>query len=179
MKYRTLCLIALAFALIGCEEEGPLVQYDRPLTSPGGQFSLLPPAVQNTVRAEAGAAEIDDISSERHGGSTVYKFHFKETLIYPPLYVASDGSVLTPDLQVAVGATAESIAVSTGAGSNGIKLDALPKNVVNTIRSQAPTAAVDFVQKTTSGSQVFYEVFFTDPEHHPRLLISEDGTLVR
>lgn len=156
-----------------------MVRYDRPLTSPGGQFSLLPPAVQNSVRAQAGAAEIDAISTEKYQGSTIYKFHFKNTLVYPTLYVAPDGSVLTPDFRVAVGATAESIAVSTGAGSNGIKLDALPQNVVSTIRSQAPTAAVDTVYRTAYGSQTIYEVFFKDPAHNPNLLISEDGRVLK
>lgn len=179
MRYYSLCLIAMAVLISGCAEQETVVRYDRPLTSPGGQFSLLPPAVQNSVRAQAGAAEIDAISSEQHEGSTIYKFHFKNTLVYPTLYIASDGSVLTPDLRVAVGATAESIAVSTGAGSNGIKLDALPRNVVSTIRSQAPTAAVDAVYRTAFGSQTIYEVFFKDPEQHPNLLISEDGRVLK
>lgn len=179
MRYSFLCLIALAALLSGCIEEEPVVRYDRPLTSPGGQFSLLPPAVQNSVRAQAGAAEIDAISTEEYQGSTIYKFHFKNTLVYPTLYVAPDGSVLTSDLRVAVGATAESIAVSTGAGSNGVKLDALPQNVVSTIRSRAPTAAVDSVYRTASGNETIYEVLFKDPEHHPSLLISEDGRVVK
>lgn len=178
MNNRFLWLIPIAAILIGCEEQRPLVEYNRPLTSPGGIFSTLPPTVQNSVRAQAGAAEIDSITTFPHAGSTIYRFHFKESEIYPPLLIAADGSVLTPDLQVAVGATEESIEASTGFGSNGVKLDALPQNVVKTIRSQAPTAQVDSVHRLAMDNGTVYEVFFMDPAHHPKMFISEDGTVL-
>lgn len=180
MKTHSLCLMVLAAMLFaGCAEQAPLVRYDRPLTSPGGEFSRLPPVVQNSVRAQAGAAEIEAITKETSGGATIYVFHFKNVGLNPPLYVASDGSVLTSDLQVAVGVTADAIEASTGFGSNGVKLQDLPVRVVTTIRSQAPTAEVDSVQKITEGTDVFYEVFFKHPEFHPTILVADDGRVVQ
>lgn len=179
MKLRSLFFLTLGGLLAGCASEPATLTYHAPLTSPGGRFSTLPPAVQNSVRAQVGSAEIDSISKETSGDSRIYIFHFENSWVFPTLYVASDGSVLTPDLQVAVGATQDTIEASTAHVAGRVKLDALPVNVVNTIRSQAPTAEVDSVQRITANSDTFYDVFFKDPDHHPRLLISEDGRVVR
>jgi hypothetical protein len=179
MKTYSLSLIGLAAFLAGCVEQHPLMVYDQPLTSPGGQFSRLSPVVQNSVRAQVGMAEIEAISKETSGGSTIYVFHFMNPAVYPPLYVAADGSVLTSNLDVAVGVTAEAIQASTGFGSNGIKLSDLPVMVVTTIRSQAPTAEVASVQKIAEENQVYYEVFFKHPDVHPKLLIADDGSVLR
>ncbi len=179
MKFHTLCILALAAFLSGCAEEGPEVTYQQPLISPGGQFASLPPAVQNSVRAEAGSAEIENISRHVNGDARIYEVHFKNALMYPPLFLASDGSVLAPDLTVAVGASEDTIEASTASAASGVKMDELPPNVVRTIHSQAPTAEVDVINRLTSGSDVFYDVFFKDPAHHPALLISDDGRLAR
>jgi len=37
----------------------------------------------------------------------VYKVYFRNHELFPPLYVAADGSLLNPDLSVAAGATAD------------------------------------------------------------------------
>jgi hypothetical protein len=176
MKTYFLWIVALAAALCGCASDEPQMAYQHPLTSPGGVFSTLPPAVQNTVRAEAGMAEISSISKEAAPG--VYEFRFRNPDIYPTLYVASDGSVLTSNLQVAVGASEDTIAASTGSATSGIKLDDLPPNVVGTIRHQAPTAEVAATSRLTSEGVVFYDVSFTDPVHNPKLIIRDDGTLI-
>ena len=179
MKTYSLYLIGLAAILAGCVDQTPLTVYDRPLTSPGGQFSKLSPVVQNSVRAQAGMAEIEAISKETSGGSTIYVFHFKNAAVYPPLYVASDGSVLTSNLDVAVGVSADAIEASTGFGSNGIKLQDLPVLVLAKIRSQAPAAEVDSVQKLTEGPDVYYEVYFKHPGAHPTILIADDGRVIQ
>lgn len=179
MKFQSLFFLALGGLLAGCASETPTMTYHLPLNSPGGKFSTLPPAVQNSVRAQVGSAEIDKISKETSGDSRIYIFHFVNAQVFPTLYVASDGSVLTPDLQVAVGATQDTIEASTARVSSGIKFDTLPVDVVNSIRNHAPTSEVDSVQRITAGSDTFYDVFFKDPGHHPRLLISEDGKVVR
>jgi hypothetical protein len=172
-------LLGLGTFLAGCAEQTPVTVYQQPLTSPGGEFSRLSPVVQNSVRAQAGMAEIERIEKETSGGSTIYVFHFKNIFVYPPLYVAADGSVLTSNLDVAVGVSADAIQASTGFGSNGIKLSDLPVLVVTTIRSHAPTAQVESVQKISDENGVAYEVFFRQPEHHPRLLIADDGTVLK
>lgn len=179
MKTNPICLIGLAAILAGCAEQRPITEYYQPLTSPGGEFSKLSPVVQNSVRAQAGMAEIDGISKETSDGSTIYVFHFKNAAVYPPLYVAADGSVLTSNLDVAVGVSADAIEASTGFGSNGVKLQDLPVLVLTSIRSRAPTAEVESVQKIAEGDQVYYEVFFKHPELHSTLLVADDGRVVK
>jgi len=178
MKMHSLWFIAIAAALCGCAEEAPIT-YQEPLTSPGGVFSTLPPAVQNSVRAEAGSAEIVSVSKDNSGGSAIYQFQFRNSDVYPPLYVASDGSVLTSNLTVAVGASEDTIAASTGSEVSGVRMDDLPPNVVLTIRHQAPTAEVDAISRLTSNGDVFYNVSFKDPVHHAKLLIRDNGKLVQ
>ncbi len=179
MKFYSLWIVVLAALLSGCAEEGPEITYQQPLISPGGQFATLPPAVQNSVRAESGSAEIENISRTTNGDTRIYEIHFKDTLMYPPLFLTSDGSVLAPDFTVAVGASEDTIEASTASAASGVKLDELPPNVVRTIHSQAPTAEVDTINRLTSGNDVFYDVLFKDPGHHPALLISDDGRLAR
>jgi hypothetical protein len=179
MKMHSFWFVAVACAFCGCASEPAVVDYQEPLTSPGGEFSKLPPTVQNSVRAEAGMAEIHDISKARIGPETVYEFRFMNQEEFPPLYVASDGSVLTSNLTVAVGASEDTIEASTGSGTSSIKMDDLPLKVVEMIRRSAPTAEVDSISRLTSSGEVFYDVSFKDPVHHPKLLIRDDGRLIK
>jgi hypothetical protein len=176
MKIYTLWFVAVAVALCGCVEEQPF-SYQQPLNSPGGVFATLPPAVQNSVRAQVGMAEIESISKE--AAPRVYEFRFRNSDVYPPLYVAPDGSVLNPDLTVAVGASEDSIAASTGSEASGLKMDDLPPEVVQSIRHQAPTAEVDSISRLTSNGGVFYDVTFKDPANHPKIMIRDDGKVFR
>ncbi len=178
MKIHYLFVIATAGVLLcGCVAEHP-ISYVEPLTSPGGQFSKLPPAVQNSVRAEAGMAEISYISRSDTNGSPLYTFYFKNAETFQPLHVTSDGSVLRSDMTVAVGATAETIEASTGSGVGGVRMGDLPPNVVVTIRHSAPTSVVASISRLTSEGDVFYEVAFEDPANHPPLVIRDDGHLL-
>jgi hypothetical protein len=178
MKIHSLSMVALACVLCGCASE-PIAAYHAPLLSPGGKFSKLPPTVQNSVRAEAGMAEIEDILKRRTANATYYEVTFRNPDVNPPLYLAADGSVLSPDLQVVVGATEDTIEASTGSGVSSLKFDDLPINVVQTIRHSAPTAEVNSVTRLNSGGDVYYDVTFKDPGNHPRLLIRDDGRLVK
>ena len=176
MKLHPLWLVAIAAGLCGCAEDRPIT-YRQPLNSPGGVFSTLPPAVQNSVRAEAGMAEIASISKE--AAPRVYEIRFRNSEVYPPLYVAADGSVLTSNLTVAVGATEDTIAVSTGSEASGLKMDDLPPEVVTSIRHRAPTGEVDSISRLLSDGKIYYNVTFKDPAYHPKLVIREDGRIVQ
>ncbi len=178
MKTHALWFVAIAAALCGCAEP-PIVSYTQPLTSPGGQFATLPPAVQNSVRAEAGMAEIESVTKTGESASGAYEIRFRNAAVYPPLYLASDGSVLNSDMTVAVGASEDTIAASTGSASSGVKTDDLPPSVITTIRHQAPTAEVDSISRVNSGDELFYSVTFKDPALHHPLLIRDDGHLMQ
>lgn len=178
MKKHALWFVAIAVALCGCAEP-PAMSYTQPLTSPGGEFATLPPAVQNSVRAEAGMGEILHITKPGESASGVYEIRFRNAALYPPLYLASDGSVLTSNMTVAVGASEDTIAASTGSESSGVKTDDLPPNVIVTIRHQAPTAEVDSISRVNSGNEVYYNVTFKEPTLHHPLLVRDDGHLMQ
>src|SRR6185436_6481136 len=103
--------------------------YHKPLNSPGEKFAGLPPAVQNTIRAETGSAVIEDILKDTSSGLVVYRVDFVNSNLWPPLFIARAGSVLNPDLTVAVGAGDDAIGVSKGSAIS-LKPSDLPPNVM-------------------------------------------------
>ena len=143
--------------------------YNKPLTSLGAKFGALPSAVQSTVLAQAGGADIVDAVREIRSGHVVYKVTFREPEIYPTLLVAPDGSVLNPDLTVAVNAV-------QGAK---IKITDVPAPVVKVIDEKGPTTGPAVIQKETWGDRTVYVVSFKDEAHYPRLFIAADGTLLQ
>ena len=57
-------------------------------------FAELPPAIQRTIRAETGGVPIRDIQKNSNNDQVVYRVLFQNALLFPPLYIAADGSVL-------------------------------------------------------------------------------------
>ena len=106
---------ALAFALgiflSGCANQSSREKshtvYTRPLLSEGAVFGLLPPVIQNTVRAQVGSAEILSIQRVSEHTPLVYRLDFRRHELYPPLFVREDGAVLNPDMSVAVESAAQ------------------------------------------------------------------------
>jgi hypothetical protein len=158
------------------QEEMKPTPYRLPLISIGAKFSGLPPAVQNTIRAEVGTLTMTDIVKDTGSGKTVYQIYFANAELFPPLYIAPDGSVLNPDLTVAVAAPEEHIGVST-AGA-GLQPSDLPPEVLRTIQSKAPSGEIARIFKETWGNQAVYIVSFKDPAHNPKLYVASDGTMV-
>jgi hypothetical protein len=183
---KLLLLICLVSGLLlGCVSEKRTktargsYPYLYPLSSPGTKFGGLPPAVQHTIRAQTGAADMYDILKLTEADETVYAVVFSDEKLFPPLYVKSDGSVLYPDLVVAVGAPGTEFGAMSGGAISGVKLSDLPINVVNTIQQKAPTAEVAFINRVKMDDKVFYEVSFKDGKANPKMLVAEDGTFVR
>ncbi len=174
------CALVLIALVLGCASRQPQTAaypYEHPLASPGAQLGGLPPAVQNTIRAQVGGADIYQITKANRADETVYEITFQQPDRYPPLYVAADGSVLYPDLRVAVGAPVDTFGAVSGGASGGVKFSDLPVNVAKTIQQKAPTAEVAFINKVTINNKIFYEVRFKD-ERQPQMFIAEDGTLL-
>jgi hypothetical protein len=143
--------------------------YTKPLTSPGAKFGALPPPVQRTVLAEAGPAELVDAVRDTGSGKVVYKIYFRDSEVFPPLYVAPDGSVLNPDLTVAVPAVL---------GTRVNPAD-VPPAVSKAIPEHAPSAEVENIYKEMWGGRPVYVVVFKDSAHNPRLLVGADGRIVQ
>ena len=174
MKLSLLAVAALTLALVGCstptnETSHPYAtRYHKPLTSQGAKFGALPTVVQRTVLAEAGPEEIVDAVRDTSSGRVVYKIYFKDAEIFPPLFVAPDGSVLNPDLTVAV---------SAHQGTR-LRLSEVPVKVIKAIPERAPSAEVAHISTESWGGRTVYVVTFKDEAHNPKLLLAEDGTVV-
>jgi hypothetical protein len=175
MRLHVFGAVLLGVLLCGCESPQAAKKaetktpYNKPLTSLGAKFGALPPAVQATVLAEAGGADIVDAVRETGSGRVVYKITFREKDIYPPLLVAPDGSVLNPDLTVAVNAI-QGIRVK--------KAD-VPASVIKVIDEKGPTSGPSVINKETWGDRTVYIVSFKDEAHYPKMFIAADGTVLQ
>ena len=143
-------------------------RYHKPLTSPGAKFGALPQIVQLTVLAQVGPEEVIDAVRDTSSGRVVYKIYFRDSEIFPPLYVAPDGSVLNPDLTVAVNAIQ----------GTRVKPADVPEKVMKAIPERAPVSDVAYVSKESWGGRVVYVVTFKDQAHNPKLLLGEDGAFL-
>lgn len=174
-----ICILGLLLA--GCAHDKQVARktelYEQPLVSPGAKFTGLPSSVQNTVRAQAGAAEIVALRKQTNADLVVYQFYFRNAGVNPPLFVAADGSVLKPDYSVAVGAASEHIGVGTGGSVAGLKLSDVPPNVLATIHDRAPNAEVAYIRKETRGDQAVFIITFKDETNHPAMEIKSNGSL--
>lgn len=195
MKKHFLLTLAMSGLLAGCvhheqpvhhveavhhEKELAPAAFRKPLLSPGAQFGALPPPVQNTVIAEAGSEVIWDVVKDDHSGKTVYIIYFENQDIYPPLYVGRDGSVLNPDLTVAVHAPEyKAAALGANLGTATVKLTELPPKVLDVVHEQASHSEVSSIDKATWGNRVVYIITFKDELHNPKLYVEADGTLLK
>lgn len=178
-------LMLLAGLMAGCRPEPPAAPvaarnpYTQPLISPGAQFSEAPPAVQRTIRAEAGAASIASIQKYDLRGRTLYRVIFENSGVNPPLLVTADGSVLRSNLTVAVGGVGpgELTGVLTSGPISRVPLGELPPKAVRAIQQSAPDAEIDLITRVTHGNYVIYVVTFKNNRHSP-LYLDEQGKLL-
>jgi len=174
MKWPLIPIVSLAVLLAGCatsdkpQENMHETPYHKPLTSPGAKFGALPPIVQRTVLAEVGQGEVLDTARDTSSGRVVYKIYFRDRELFPPLYVAPDGSVLNPDLTVAVRARPTTL----------VRLADLPAKVRKAIPERRPAAEISYITKESWGDLVVYVVTFKDESHNPNLLLNEEGTVM-
>ncbi len=175
MKVHMFPVVLLVGLLAGCATETEVrkaehqTPYHRPLTSLGAKFGTLPPAVQSTVLAQAGGAEITDAVRDTSSGHVVYKVYFRDPDVFPPLFVAPDGSVLNPDLTVAVSA----------AHGTRVKAADVPPSVMKVIVDRGPASGYSSINKEKWGDRDIYMVIFKDEAHYPRMFIAADGTVVQ
>ena len=176
MNARVCWAIFILLSFAGCvgspdnRAAQPRTPYTRPLLSPGAAFATLPPPVQNAVRAQAGIQEIAHITKDTSSGQVVYKIYFSSSEVFPPLYVAADGSVLHPDLRVAVAAPES----STGAG---LRLADLPPDVLKVVHDRAPDSEIASITKQPWGDRSVYILAFKDDAQHPKLYVTSDGAV--
>jgi hypothetical protein len=153
--------------------------YRKPLTSLGSKFGALPQGVQNAVRAEAGLTEITEVTKAATADRVYYRISFRDVANYPPLFVGSDGSVLNPDLTVAVPAPHDLSGGLSGGPPVKVTIKDVPTNVVALIRERAPEAEISSMSKEIWGDHVVYLVSFSDAERYPKLAISTEGIVLQ
>jgi hypothetical protein len=172
----------VALALVaGCAKHGTHVQesasvtgehtpYTAPLTTPGAKFGALPTVVQNTVRCQVGLAQIYDVRKENHEGHIFYKISFSDSNSYPPLLAAADGSVLNPDLTVAVQAPQPL--------NPEIKLADLPSEVRKVLQERSLAAEIAVINQELWGEHTVYVVSFKEDTHRPKMYLIADGSMM-
>ncbi len=172
MKIPVLRTVVTLVLLAGCASKHEATKtaqsnypYTKPLTSPGGKFGMLPPVVQNTVRAEAGATEVVDAVRDTSSGRVVYKIYFRNS---PTLYVAPDGSVLYPDLTVA----------ATPLLGTVVKPANVPPQVLRAVQEHAPHAEISLINKEIWRNRTVYVFSFKEESKYPRMNVAEDGTIL-
>src|SRR5207248_11624205 len=94
----------------------------------------------------------------------IYRVDFENRDLFPPMYIAADGSLLNPDLSVAIRAPQPATPVVVG-GPVTLSLNDLPPAVVKAIQHAAPDAEVGSITKQTKGDQTTYIVTFKDRAH--------------
>ena len=177
-------ILVLGAFLPGCARHHqlastPPVSYEKPLSSPGTKFSALPPPVQNSIRAEAGSAEIADIVKDTSSEAPVYIIYFVNAKLLPPLFLAPDGSVLHPDLTVARGAAGDAFATSTSGPVSGVMLRDLPTPVLKAVQEAAPGGQIANINKQMWGNRAMYIVSFKEEARFPKMYITAEGTVLK
>ena len=156
-------LIALSTAiglLAGCATEPPEAEV-VPMASPGGKFAVLPAAVQRTITAMAGQAEIKDINKAANSDREVYEVLFQNSVANPNLFIAANGTVLNTNIPSLMPTGKEVV---------------MPLAVKNTLQRFAPRGVVANIH---TSHRTVYEVTFSDSAIYPKMYIAEDGTVLK
>ncbi|MDQ6631248.1 MAG: PepSY-like domain-containing protein, partial [Verrucomicrobiota bacterium] len=139
-------------------------------------FAQLPPAAQQTVRAQLGSAEINDIDKETKNGKTVYEVGSKTNGQQKEIRVAEDGTFL--GLVSPAPAGPAPTPATPPAVSGKVTFDQIPAAVQNTVKSQInPSEINDIDREVKPGKQTVYEVGFKRNGQQTELRINEDGTM--
>jgi hypothetical protein len=193
MRFPFYALLLLMVVLAGCAREhktaeastaSPMITedaypYTRPLTSLGAKFGALPAAVQNTVRAEAGMTEVSEIEKKITTELVYYVIYFRDAKNFPPLYIAPDGSVLRPDLTVAVPAPRDISGGLSAGPSTTVTLKDLPAPVSKALQDRVPGAdlasLIASMKREAWGDHVVYTILFKEEAHTPTLRLVAEG----
>jgi hypothetical protein len=152
--------------------------YDNAFISPGMKFLGLPAAVQSTIRAQAGMAEILDIGRYETHDRTFYKVWFARSAVYPPLYIAPDGSVLNSDLTVSMQAPTETYAELAGHAFGTVSLANIPASVLKAIKVNAPTAEIRRIDEYDEKKTRVYEIQFRGPNAPDPIRVDDSGKIL-
>lgn len=135
---------------------------------PPPRIEDLPPAVQQTVRREAGGRELADIDRETWGGQPAYEVEFKQPGLNARIYVAEDGALLR----------AERPRQGLKSLFLGTQLEDTPPAVQETIRRIAGDREILDIDRKLTSRQPVYRVEIRGPSGTQELQIGEDGKVL-
>ena len=171
-------------AQIHVAEDGTIVKDDRAGKGlkglfMGTQLEDTPPAVQATIKREAGTREIADIDKETRSGRTVYEVEFKQPGRNVELEIAEDGSIVRDSRNM--GTAPGEVEKDTGraAGDRKISFNEAPPAVQQAIKAAGDPATLKPIQKKVKDGKTVYEVEFQKEGLNTRMEIAEDGTVLK
>lgn len=211
MKFLNCCLLAVLFLAVGCATEEEKREETRPVyttNSPGTKFGLLPSAVQKTVTAQAGAAEIKDINKVAGASREVYEIQFTNPGVNPNLYIAENGTLIsegavrpvtTAHIGTSTALTNGAVAIvsggapgalggaESGTGGTGGGVVSNGGGVVSLVDSLPPPVQNTLSQNYSNATVIdvqaiprtLYKFTFKDPGLNPKTVIADDGTLFK
>ncbi|MCI0537174.1 MAG: PepSY-like domain-containing protein [Verrucomicrobiales bacterium] len=149
----------------------------------GTQLEDTPPAVQETIKREAGPGEIADIDKERRRGETIYEVDIKQAGPNAELHIAENGSVIYDSRKTeGMGAPARQTetGMAKGPKAEGEKLTfgEVPAAVQNRIRTTDEDSKVKQIQRTSREGQRVYEVELEKEGKKTTLCINDDGMIL-
>lgn len=180
MNKALLLSLSLAAGLCSCTHPSTYQSpYHLSFVSPGMKFLSLPAAVQNTIRAQAGMAEIQNIGRYEIDDFTYYKVWFARSRIFPPMYIAPNGNLLNADLTVSMSVPAENYVELVGHGFGTVSLGDLPPAVVKTINARAAAFEIQRIEQVGTDEDRYYEIHFKGPNAPAPISVSVTGELLR
>jgi len=149
--------------------------YTAPHNS-GRQLTLsqLPPAVQKTMRAEAGNLNLENIHKVTRNGQTAYRASFDKAGMKARLTVGEDGSVLQYQETDRLALVTEVPKIT----SSGMKVADLPQAVQTKVKDLAGKNTVGDVSKDTESGKPIYHVAFNDAGIHTDLVLDQSGKVL-
>jgi hypothetical protein len=183
---RTFILLTIGTALLA----GTLVADVQPIQSGKKvQFNELPAVVQNTVKAHAGEARIEDIDyGTLSQPKKVYEVAYKQNGRHTELRVGEDGTVIDTIVEGKSTGAHAALAAAPGAkipydaGFEGslknpkkVSYNTLPAHVRQIVQERKKDAKVEDVEKGQMVYGTAYQIAYKKNNKHVELRVSEDG----
>jgi hypothetical protein len=171
--FATISLASTSFSTAQETSSSGLSAATQPGLSWAKTFDQLPPAVQSTVRGQAGVAPIESIRQEAGTGPVVYDVVFKHNGQPVKLRINAEGHILNensaspPPKRIPLSAPVK------------VTFEQLPQTVQKTLRACAGTSAIENIDKGTVQGKTVYQADFPHAGQNVELRIAEDGSLIK
>ena len=155
------------------------------------RFEDLPPAVQKTVREQAGTSKIADIDRETRTGRIVWEVEIEQQGRNTEIHVAEDGSLVDTGLlgrtepapSTAPGASGTAVgnpaSGQTGRVFAGTRWEDLPPAVQQKAAQFGGKANVQDIDRESENGRAVYEIEFKREGRNLEIEFFEDGTILK